>query len=198
LSQNEKYIVKLFEHFYNRVYRTNFKLDLSINNQAKMVQNFAKALSRYFVPDAIGVNFLIDYFASSFHYFATKNLKRKISLNWVVGPKFLKRYATRKDGVDYYTSEWLRENQINIDELRAILINDDEDVVTNYLKLDSFEELTKSRVADTEARLFNCFESTTMYNHRSSVCLTCHQKTVCKRLLLKLNPVLYNKRGYDR
>lgn len=193
---NKDHVVKLFEHFYNKVYRTNFKLDLSLNNQAKVIENFLKLVSQYYMIDSVGVNFMIDYFASAFHYFSTKKLKRNVSLNWIVGRKFFKRYLERKEGQDYYTGEWLRENQINLDQLRASLMKIEEGL--DYLKLDKVEELSKGKKADTSARLYNCMTSTTMYNHRSPICLTCHQRVSCKEIMERLLPVVHRERGYGR
>lgn len=196
MSDNEKNVVKLFEFFYNKLYKTNFKLDLSLNNQAKIVRNFIDLLAKQYTYDTVGINFLIDYFSFGFHYFYTKKLKRNISLNWIVGKKLFTKYIERKEGTDYYTSEFLREYQINIDDLRSALIEVPPNV--GYDKVDDSEEMIKSSIADGAARLYSCMIGTTMFHHRSITCVMCKQKTTCKDLLQKINPSLYRNRGYGQ
>lgn len=186
-------MVKLFEHFYNKVYKDNFKLDLDVNNQRQMVKNFVNLLTRQYTYDTIGVNFLIDVFAFGFSYYSSKILKRKISLNWIVGKQLLKRFQERKDGTDYHTSNFLREYNINIDELRSSLI---EDQPVDYLLLNKIEEMNKGRLADSQARLYSCLINTTLYNHRSPICIICHQKRDCKNLLSSINQIAFKNRGY--
>jgi hypothetical protein len=153
-------------------------------------------LSVQYGPEVVGINYLIDYFSFGFHYFDSKHLKRNISLNWIAGKKLLKRFIERKDGEDYYTKEWLRENSINLDELRAALVKEEQSEKINYLSTNPIEEANKSRLPDTEARLYSCATLTTLYNHRSPVCVTCLQKKSCKSILKAVNPILFKNRGY--
>ncbi len=192
----EKVVVKLFEHFYNKVYKDNFKIDLDLNNQRQLVKNFVELLMKQYTYNTVGINFMIDVFAFGFSYYSDKLLKRKISLNWIIGKKLLKRFKERKDGTDYHTSNFLREYDINVDELRSSLIVQESEF--DYLSLNKVEEATKGRMPDTEGRLYNCMRDTTMFNHRSPICITCHSKVTCKRILSELSPMVFKRRGYEK
>jgi len=124
MKENEKNTIKLFEYFYNHLYKTNFKLDLSINNQDKVLSNFVKELEKRVI--GVSNNFLVSFLSFGFAYFYTKRLKRKITLNWIASKKLLTRFLAREEGTDYYTREFLREYNINLDELRSYLVEQQE------------------------------------------------------------------------
>ncbi len=184
-------VIRLYNYFYNRIHKKNFKLDLTVGKQEMMVQNFLKALSTYYPGiDSIGINFLIQYFAWSFKVRSEQKTKRSISLGWIIGKKALERFFNRKSGEDYYVEAFLHEHRINIDDLRA-QFQDEEDKP----QLDPAEELEKIRFTG-EARLYNCVQKTTLYNHRSLNCIGCENRPTCKALLKQQHPKLYKKRGY--
>jgi len=188
----DKAVEKLYNYFYNKIYRTSFKLDLSINNQKKIVDNFVNLIAKQLQLPDVPVNYLIEYFCYSFHYHSTKETKRRISLNWIIGKKTFARWLERKDGVEYYTDKWILEHGLDLDRLRQELFEQE----TEDRALDVSEEIEKLRFDDLDARLFNCVKNTTMYNHRSLNCLSCKNKIVCKSMLKSLSPQLYRKRGY--
>lgn len=192
----EKVISLLFDYFYNKIYKTNFRLDLSFNNQQKIVSNFVDLLARQYSLDSLNVNFFITYMAWAFSQYSDKELKRRISLNWIIGKKLLQRWLEKKDSWDYYTSNFLREYDINIDTLRSSLVEEEQENEVDYLKIHNSEEIIKSQLPDTEARIYNCLNGTTLYNHRSLNCVICHQRGGCKQLLKKIYPEIAKKRGY--
>lgn len=193
MQEDENTTVRLFEYFYSKLYKTSYKVNLELQNQKKLLKNFTKALYKQYIPGTLGMNFFIDYFSFSFAYFFQKKIHRPISLNWIASKRLLKRYIERPDGTDYHTKQFLREHNINLSELRSSLVDD---FAADYLHTDRDEESRKGRIADTDARLYYCLTDTTMYNHRSVICLSCSQRVTCKRLLMHSNPSLYKKRGY--
>lgn len=191
--KHQKAVVQLFDYFYNKEYKSSFKLDLSIANQKKMVDNFLKLLSAYYPNlEGIGSSFLIDYFAFSFFYYSQLKLKRKISLNWIVGKKMFQKFFEQKDGNKYYVNKWLEEKEIIIDDLKASLHEQE----IQDKGLDPSEENEKMRFTG-EARLWNCLTHTTLYNHRSINCIGCENKIPCKIILSKHYPRTFKKRGYQ-
>lgn len=186
----------LFEYFYLHIYRTAYNFDLDQIQNIKFVSSFESGLKKIISPEIIGVNFLIEYFAFAFYYYNEKELRRDIVPNWIIGKKMIKRFFERESGWDYYTSEFLREYNINVDEIKIRLHQISEEKEKNYWTISVSEEREKSRVSDTEARVYNCLKTTTLFNHRSVVCRTCNQKSFCRLLLKKVNPSLYDKRGY--
>jgi hypothetical protein len=192
----ERNIKLLFDYFYNKVYKgTNFSLDLSVNNQFKVVESFKKLLANYYPIESLDTNFLIFYMAWSFKNRAEQLVKRKISLNWIIGKKALGQFVNRNTDSDYYVDKFLLENNIKFSELNFRLheVSDDED---KAISIDQIEEAEKLRF-EGQGRLYNCLLNTTMYNHRSVNCLGCEMKTTCKALLKQKFPATYKKRGYD-
>lgn len=190
-----KAVVKLYDHYYNKIYKgANHRLDLSINNQAKVVDSFVKLLSTQIGLPSVGLNTLLDFFQFSFYFWSTKRTKRRISLNWIIGKKTFKRWVEKKDGQDYYTDKWLLENNIDLNLLRQQLYEQEHQDLTTQ-GLDAAEELEKLRFGG-EARLYHCLHNTTLYHHRSLHCLGCSNRRVCKGLLRTTSPQVYKRRGY--
>lgn len=185
-------VADLFNYFYYKLYKNaNFKLDLAVNRQHTQVDNFVKLLAKHHPLPSVGVNFLIDYFCFTFHYWSDKTTKRKISLGWIIGKKTFKRWLDRSDSYQYFYNRFLLEYDINLDQLRLQLFEDE--TVRNGL--DPAEELEKQRFTG-DARLYNCLQHTTMYHHRSGTCLACPDKKDCKDLMRVKFPITYVKRGY--
>jgi len=188
-----KMIAHIFDYFYNRIYKTTFKLDESVNNQGKLIDNFLKLLSVYYPgTEGLGSSFFIQYFSWCFAQRVSQITQRKISLNWIIGKKMFNNFVNRNTDGDYYVDNFLREYDIIIDDLKSEL--HEEELINN--KLDPAEENEKLRFYG-EARLFNCLINTTLYNHRSVNCISCEMKKECKTLLQKKFPKTYKKRGYE-
>lgn len=186
-----KTVPKLFDAFYNKFYKTNFRLDLSINNQKKQVDNFIKLLGQHYQVDTLGINFLVEYFSFAFCYWKDKNVKRKIALNWIIGKKIFSKWLVRDQYSSYFYQKFLHEYSINIDDLKQQLFEDIQ--IDN--NLDPAEEIEKDRFKD-EARLYHCIINTNLYNHKSSICMSCSNKVTCKGILQQRYPRLYKARGY--
>lgn len=185
-------VTRLFDYFYNKLYRTNYHLDLSRETQRKMVDNFVRLLGQQLNLPNVGVNHLVDYFAYNFHYWwSKKNLKRRITLGWIVGPVAYRRWVQRNVGVDFYTLQFLKEHSLDLQELRVELTGES----SESERLSRSEELEKLRFVG-EARFYHCALHTTLYHHLSSTCLGCTERVGCKTLLRNSNPKLYLTRGY--
>jgi hypothetical protein len=188
-----KQITILFDYFYNKVYKANFKLDLSKNNQMKMVDNFIALLAKQYGIDCINATFLIEYFLHSFSYFTQLDTKRNISLGWIIGKKMVKRFEEKNKHASFFSRNFANEYNINILQLQQQLFEEENEEIG----LSTHEELEKQRFYGV-AKLYNCLQNTTMYNHKSKICMVCDQRSDCKNLLLKKNPKLYTKRGYNK
>ncbi len=188
-----KSISKIYDYLYNKTYRSNFKLDLSINNQKKQVENFLRLLANHYQLPSVGINYLIDYFCYSFAIRAEQNTKRKISLNWIIGKKMFDRWLKKPDEYQWQYKKYIKEFDINIDRIKDEL--HEEELIS--AKLDPAEEREKGRLVG-EAQLYNCMLHTTMYNHKSVICLTCDNKKLCKKMLREKYPRIYKNRGYEK
>lgn len=187
-----KLVQKLFDFFYKKVYKNpNYKLDLELSNHRKVIDSFVKLLSQYYQLPSIDVNFLIAYFVFSFEYWSNKKIKRNVSLNWIVGKKTFQRWLEKRDSSSYYNSKFLKEYDISLDQLKQDLHEEESEAKG----LDPAEELEKQRFTG-EAIMFNCLLTTTLYNHRSIICLRCEHKVTCKKVLKESYPKIYKNRGY--
>lgn len=193
---HRKAVVKLYNYFYSKIYKTPFSLDLSQAKQEKMVDNFIKLLANQLGLHSIGINTFIDIFSFSFAYWNTKATKRRISLNWIIGKKTVTRWLEKKDGQNFYTDKFLLEYGIDLSLLKQQLYELENKELTSQ-GLDPAEELEKLRF-EGEAKLYNCLQHTTLYHHRSLNCLGCSNRSVCKGLLRTTAPQVYKRRGYSK
>ena len=58
------------------------------------------------------------------------------------------------------------------------------------------EEFYKKRF-EGETQFYYCMEYTTMYNHKSAMCLLCSEKAQCKAKLKEVDFQTYKTRGYE-
>lgn len=186
-------IVIIFEHFYNKFYKQSFKLDLKKNRQEIVLDTFLHLLSTNFNIASLNSNFLITYMSYSFSKFSNLDLKRNISFSWIVGKKMLNRFLSRNEQEQYFSDQFLKEYSIDVNQLKAKLA--EKEISVNVL--DHAEETEKLRFYG-EAKLYNCLQNTTLYNHRSVNCLGCDQKQFCKKLLKETYPRIFIKRGYNK
>jgi hypothetical protein len=185
-------VSKIFDYFnYKRYKNANYKLDLSRNKQHKQVDNFIQLFSKHYPLPSIGINLLVDYFSFAFEYWSNKETKRNVSLGWIIGKKTFQRWLEHSDHSAYFNRKFFLEYDINIDQLKQDLFASE----TVLPDLDHVEELEKQR-HDGVARFYHCVQYTTLYNHRSGICLLCSQRTDCKILLKTKYPITYKKRGY--
>jgi hypothetical protein len=187
-------VAKLFTYFHYKIYRSSsFKIDLSKGNQKKQVDTFLQLLANQYGLPSISPSFLIEYFVFQFsqkHDWATS---MKIQLNWIIGKKAFDTWVNRNEHHSYFSGKFTQEYDINVYELKQQLF----ELELQEQGLDPAEELEKERF-DGSARLFNCLQNTTLYNHKSPTCISCSERVHCKNFLLKQNKRLYEQRGYRR
>lgn len=184
-------IEQLYNFFYSKFYKKQFRLDLRLNKNGLQIQNFIGLLARHYQIDSIDVNFLINYLSWSFSRRFGQITKRNITLGWIIGPKAFKSWLEKKKEETYYVYQFVNGIGINVNELKMQLHNP-----IQLKGLDAAEELEKKRFKNSDAQLFHCSQTTTLYNHHSKTCLLCSYRITCKRLLSSQNPQLFKKRGY--
>lgn len=184
-------VCKSFDFFHRKLYKTHYKLDLSVNNQKKQVENFIKLISNHYQLPSVGINFIVDYFFFSFAHWSNMKTKRPITLNWIIGKKMFERWLDKNGGQDYHAREFLKEYDIDLLQLKQdIAFQEIEDKGLNVA-----EEIEKQRLSG-QARLFNCLHNTTLYHHKSKNCVMCICSRSCKELLHQSDPTLFSQRGY--
>jgi len=183
-------VKRLYDYFFNKVYRSHVDLNLTSELNRKMIDNFAKVVGAQLNLPNVGINYLVEYFTFQFKYWSDKTTARRLTLNWVIGRKALRRWRDHHPEVRYYVRRFVKEHGLDLDALRRELAPEPEPTV-----LSAAEEVEKVRFAGP-ARLYHCTQTTTLYHHRSLTCLGCDQRVACKKLLRRTHPSLYSKRGY--
>ena len=191
----EKIVIRYFEYFYSQIYNhPSFAIDLSIQKQDVVLQNFIEAFEKRYGVGSIGKNLLLDYFLFSWNYWVDKDLKRPVRFGWIIGTKARKRWFENKDQYYqyHYRNRLIAPYKINIEYLK--LLNSEEDFDAREISPD--EEISKERFSG-DFRLPGCLTYTSLYNHRSKHCMICHEKIPCKKLLKSQRRDIYEMRGYE-
>lgn len=200
MQLNATDIYRFYDYFYNKMYDcSELKLSRSPTNN-KSVETFFELLKKEF-EGTVGQEFLYLYFLFQFNYWdklelkGNNNYSGRIQLSFIIGKKAFERYKKRNSEYDW--------------QLDSVAI------IKKYglIKSDLIEQLsTKHKIAvkkgiDTEAPFklanFNtvegyntCMDYSTLFNHKSNICVLCVYKQKCKEQLKKTYLTLYMDRGY--
>jgi hypothetical protein len=195
----QKQVVLLWEHLYRKVTaRAKYRLDLRKNNQQALLDNFIKRIHKGPGLAAAGPNFLTRYFAFQFAYWSDKNTENSLSLAWVIGTKAWERWQhAQRDNAKYWerlSAEKMQAAGLPISELTTIF----EQSSFAPPKVDpvrglAVEETDKRLYYNTEAGLFHCLATTTLFT-ACATCIGCIHRLECKRLLASKYPILHAKR----
>jgi hypothetical protein len=132
---------------------------------------------------------------SYFNQYAKDNelITSTIRLTWIFGSKAQKRWdgsmqETNSHAVAKNLGKQRKKEQPKLgdDAKQAVLI------------VKTVEEQEKQRYYNEAMGLTNCISSTTLFNHKSSLCAGCKNKTQCRGLLEKYYLPIYKLRGYDK
>lgn len=190
MQDHSSLIVKLYNFFYNKIYRAHSNITYASHKE--QVDSFLNMLGEHYDFSSLGPNWFISYFCWTFAIRESQNTSRDISLNWIIGNKMLTRWLEKPEEFSWQYRDFVVKYSIDLDRLRNDLF--ESGVILR--KLDPAEEREKSRLGG-EGQLYNCLLHTTLYNHRSIICLTCENKILCKKLLAQKYPRLSRERGYE-
>ncbi len=187
-------VKRIYELFYKKLSGTDhFILSLS-QKETVLINNFLELIENKFNSKGIGIHFIFDYFIFQFDYWITKETRfgKKIPLSWFIGKKAFDRWLKRPEYDLWHAKQTAAQYGIHIS-----LIQKQREVL-DIKKINESEEIEKKRFYNTLEGLVNCQETTTLYNHRSSLCLMCCWKGDCKDLLKAEYLKFYILRGYLR
>jgi hypothetical protein len=167
--------------------KRNFLLRLT-DNESKCLNSFLDFLNKKY-KGRIDDNFIKNYTKYQFSYWNRLQTRHKngyIPISWIYGKKAITRWEQDVD--------WLKFRQ-NSD----FSISEKANVKLSFLtQIDTQEESHKQKYHNKNKGLAWCSYNTTLYNHKSTNCLTCIFKLQCKEML-KLNmPNVYKLRGYQQ
>lgn len=185
-EEERRLVYGLYTYFYQKIYGYSIG-NAPQDRQQAMITNLGKRLSKYYEISSLGFDFFFEYIMFQWEYWLDKRTKRKIALEWLIGKKAIQRWMDRNEHSAYFVNENIvKAYGIDRDGLRNKYYPGQENA-------DDAEELEKTRHQGA-ARLYHCSQFTTMYNHRSQVCLSCDMKKDCKKLLQEIRPEIYKKR----
>ncbi len=169
---NEK-IGRLYEYYYQKISdNSNFKFTPT-EREEKSISNFVTYINYYYVTH-IGNNFLFDYLAFQFSYWSNKKTREPDGLpkiEWVIGPKALKRWHKRnKTYYRYFANkDVLNPNKITLQEFLK--------KQNNFKILGDDRE--RKRLHNTKRGWINCLNKTQLYQEESKYCKICIFKEKC-------------------
>ena len=164
-------------------YRCN---DADVSSWNKFIETYG---------DGIGEEFLRKYIEygiqSWFNSGSERDYSRAVRFSWIVGSAAIKRWnALNAETRTFVVRSSLKtEHKINTLKHRSQL----SELLT---KVRPSEEKFKAEFQNTNRGLLWCVSDTTLYFHRSSLCVTCLFKEQCKDILKKEYPKIYKARGY--
>lgn len=123
----------------------------------------------------------------------TEQRLRLWNLSHSFGKKALERFEKSKSGQKYYEDKWLASMKISRLTLLDLIRDRKSHPLLKFVYME-FEDSTKKRLVDTEARLIVCKRSTMLWTPFSPICQECEAGEKCKVILLKTNPELYRLR----
>lgn len=190
-----KTIYRFYDYFYNKKYGTNFLLSKTDKNDS-VCQTFLELLEGQY--GVCSHNTLFNYFIFQFDYWETVKINKayggQIQLAYIIGKKAFNRYKNRDQSFDWKFSKLSIIQKYGLSE---------QDLIEKPVKV---KHRVKSGV-DTEAAIklasYNteegyelCGDYSTLYHHKSSICLGCNYQQKCKERLKGMYPGIYKDRGY--
>jgi hypothetical protein len=187
-------VVDLFKLYYKQITGNgNFKLYMS-DARAKTIYNFISDFKSITKSKILQKEFLEKFFDYQFNYWYKKDAKygqgTSIQLEWIIGKKAIKRWVEQ----DKKHLDWIIRKNLKKDH-KIIKQKENKDYLVT--ELNYADEKEKKRAHNSIKGFWNCLINTTMYNHKSELCMVCKKSMECKQLLKKKYPQIYKKRGYE-
>jgi len=158
------------------------------------VKSFEMFLEEF--GDDIGENFLREFGEFNIRFFFTDDEKqydnsRSIRFNWVYGKSSIRRWnkVNKRERVRVVRKDIKKRVKINVVKKSSSMA-----LMLNSLK--PVEENFKAQFHNTKKGLSWCVANTTLYFHKSALCVSCNFRDNCKEILRTEFPKVYNIRGY--
>lgn len=191
-----EFIREAYEVFTRRIFnQSSFKF-IPNDRELKQIENFIKLLEDRYDKNSIGKTFLFNFIAFNYDYYSTLDYKagNKIPLNWIIGKKALSRWVNRTEDDLYHATKYATDNKIHLGLIKCST----ERKSNNVASIRIAEENEKKRFHNKPLGMVNCLDSTTLYNHRSPLCISCKYRSDCKKVLKANFPKFYISRGYAK
>ena len=194
IKSTYKSITSIYNHYRKEMFDMPYK-NFSTKKEKTLVLKFIDFLDEKYTLETIGVDFLNLYFEYQFNYWRQSNTQLQnssafVSASWFVGQKAFNRWYKINSKVDWINNKNFTESgdykKFKKREVKKIPF---------YINLSDTEELEKRRFNnDLQLKLYNCLEYTTLFNHKSNICLHCKKQFECINLLEEQFPNIYMDR----
>ena len=211
-------VIRMFEEYYKGItLDQDYEMPRLNKNTSTMINGFIESVKEGLTVNGIkdglqrvDVEWINNYFAYQFDYWVWMIDKspegrykygfKTISFSWIVGKKAYDRY--RKNSVNAFKMKLCRTingakldvfnkfkhfSSVNIKAMKSVFVDGTDE-----------EEETKELAYNTEEGYYLCLASTTMYNDKSKLCLSCVNRRNCKEELKEHLPAIYKLRGYEQ
>jgi len=187
-------IVNLFKYYYSSVLNvTNYRFKIT-DSKEKTIENFVRDIKELSKTKVLQEDYLRQYFEFQFNHwykYDSKSSVKAIQIEWIVGKKAIARWKK----VDKKIIGFIVRKNLKTDvKLKSRLVKENWDDL--LLNLNPVEEDEKVRFFGTVKGFYNCLLATTLYNHKSPLCMKCPKIKECKEELKLQYPKIYKKRGY--
>lgn len=188
-----KDISQVFTFLIRQKIRKEFRFPHGAVAERTMKSFIDRMCDRY--GDELSNERLVDYCVCQIYAIDSfdENYIKRWNITHSFGKKALERFEGTHSGIKYYEDKWL--NKMNLSRINLVeLIKDrSKHPLFKYVYLE-FEDGTKQRIPNVEARLLICRMSTMLWSPFSPVCRACEADDRCKDILQRTNPELYRLR----
>lgn len=188
-----KELTRIYNHYRKEFFDLDYK-NFSIKKEKPIVLNFIELLNQKYSLHTLDHNFLSEYTEFQFNYWKESSTQFEgtnafANASWIYGKKAFLRWFKVNQHIHWINDKKKKDTQIQSYKKRNIPQS-----IPFVVQLSPIEELDKKLYHNTEDGLLNCLENTTLYNHKSNLCLTCIFSERCIPLLEEQYPSILNLR----
>lgn len=118
---------------------------------------------------------------------------RSVRFNWIFGKSAIERWNKFDIATNVHITRIGLKTNNNINTIKRKT-----SIPELVLSIRPVEEEFKEKYHNQNRGFVWCIANTTLYHHKSSLCVQCIYKTECKKLLKQEYPKIYLKRGYGQ
>lgn len=198
-NKDLRLVVDTFNYYYKSVTKNeSFRFKMT-DSRKVMIEDFISTFKGESGTTFVQEDYLRKYMEYQFNYWYKQDAKygqgASIQIEWIIGKKAWKRWESRtdkqKDKTDYIIRKGIKKD---VEFKRTKKYN--EGFGAMLVEVTPTEEIEKKAFFNTAKGYVNCIVNTTMYNHKSELCLKCKFRKKCKQELESQHPNVYSLRGY--
>lgn len=198
-NKDLRLVVDTFCYYYKSVTKNDSYRFKMTDNKKVMILNFIDDFKEQSGSTFVQEDYLRQFMEWQFNYWYRRDAKygqgTSIQLEWIIGKKAQKRWEERtekqKEASSYIVRKGLKKD-VKLKRTKKY----NEGWAATMTEVKQREEVDKEAYFNTAKGYVNCLINTTLYNHKSKLCLKCKFSSKCKRELAEQYPNVYKIRGY--